>query len=305
MLDVPNKLDLRVHQLASRIFADCSTTTEKIDAVVNYFRTNYTYLLAMDIPDGRDKLTHFLLEESSGYCEYFASGAAILLRLAGVPTRYVTGFLVTEREAQSELWVARNMDAHAWVEAWDQERKQWTIVEATTGDDLAAASDAEMLVRRQGGTDTLLGQLMQALYEYGLFGVLGWLFKSYGLLAGLLLLTSLFVGAMWLALSRHYSSKNAKGRTLSRAMRKPVFVTLHKMLARMDRKVKSAGARRHLSETLHAFSGRLRARDSGAGLWTRISNWYLEYANLRYRRTVSSKRLQQLQQLARSLQDSL
>jgi len=305
MLDVPNKLDLRVHQLASRIFSDCSTTTEKIDAVVNYFRTNYTYVLGLDIPDGRDKLTYFLLEESSGYCEYFASGAAILLRLAGVPTRYVTGFLVTEREAESRLWVARNMDAHAWVEAWDQERNQWTIVEATTGDELAAASDAEMLGRMRGGADTLLGQLMQALYEYGLFGVLGWLFKSYGLLAGLVLLASLFGGAIWLTLSRHYSSKNAKGRTLSRAMRKPVFVTLHKMLARMDRKVKSAGARRHLSETLHAFSGRLQARDSGAGLWTRISDWYLEYANLRYRRTVSSKRLQKLQQLARRLQDSL
>jgi hypothetical protein len=94
--NIPNDLDPRIRELANRIFAGCTTTTEKINAVVSYFRTNYTYLLGLNIPPGRDKLTYFLLEESTGYCEYFASGAAILLRLADVPTRYVTGFLVTQ-----------------------------------------------------------------------------------------------------------------------------------------------------------------------------------------------------------------
>jgi hypothetical protein len=296
MLNIPSQLDRRVHQMASRIFAGCSTTTEKIDAVVNYFRTNYTYVLGLDIPPDRDKLTYFLLEESTGYCEYFASGAAILLRLAGVPVRYVTGFLVTEKDVRNELWVARNMDAHAWVEAWDKERNQWTIVEATVGGGLATASAAEQLGHMRGGTGTFLSQLLPALYQYGLFGVLGWLFKFYGLLAGLFLLTSLLGGALWLALSRGYNRKKSKGETQSRAVRNPGLVTLHKMLARMDRRVKAAGPRRELSETLHAFSQRLRARDSGDGLWTRMSDWYLEYANLRYRRTISSKRLQQLAQ---------
>ena len=312
MLNVPSQLDLRVHQLASEIFAGCKTTTEKIDSVVNHFRSKYTYLLAMDIPDGRDKLTHFLLEESSGYCEYFASGAAILLRLAGVPTRYVTGFLVTERDAESQLWVARNMDAHAWVEAWDKEHNEWTIVEATVGEDLGATSDAEMLERMHGGAGILLGQLLESLYQYGLFGVLGWLFscgvlayKSYGLLVGLLLLTGLPGGALWLVLSRYYKRRHSKSRALSGTARSPVFLTLHKMLARMDRKVKSAGQWRDVSETLHAFSQRLRTQDSGDGRWRRISNWYLEYANLRYRRTISSKGLEYLQQLARGLRDTL
>jgi hypothetical protein len=304
MLNIPNHLDPRIRQLADRIFAGCSTTTEKIDAVVNYFRTNYTYVLGLDIPPDRDKLTHFLLEESTGYCEYFASGAAILLRLAGVPTRYVTGFLVTAKDEQSDLWVARYMDAHAWAEAWDKERNQWTIVEATVGEDLVTAPAAQELERMGGGTGTL-GQLLQALYQYGLFGVLSWLFESYGLLAGLLLLTIILGGALWLALSRHYNRKKAKGPTQTRAVRNPGLATLHKMLTRMDRKVKTAGPQRHLSQTLHAFSQQLRMQDLGDGLWTRISDWYLEYANLRYRRTISSKRLQKLQQLAQGLQDSL
>ena len=303
MLNIPNHLDPRIRRLADRIFAGCSTTTEKIDAVVNYFRTNYTYVLGLDIPRDRDKLTHFLLEESTGYCEYFASGAAILLRLVGVPTRYVTGFLVTEKDEQSDLWVARYMDAHAWAEAWDKEQNLWTIVEATVGEDLVTAPAAQELEHMGGGTGTL-GQLLQALYQYGLFGVLSWLFESYGLLA-VLLLTIILGGALWLALSRHYNRKKSKGQTKSRAVRNPGLATLHKMLTRMDRKVKTAGPQRHLSQTLHAFSGQLRARDSGDGLWTRISDWYLEYANLRYRRMISSKRLQKLQQLAQGLQDSL
>ena len=197
------------------------------------------------------------------------------------------------------------MDAHAWAEAWDQERNQWTIVEATVGEDLASESTDEQLGSAGDGAGALLGQLLQALYRYGLIGAMGWLFKSFGLLAGLFLLTILLGGAVWFALSRHYKRKKSKGQTHSRALRNPGLATLHKMLARMDRKVKTAGLQRHLSETLHAFSGQLRARDSGDGLWTRISDWYLEYANLRYCRTISSKRLYKLQQLAQGLQDSL
>jgi hypothetical protein len=84
-------------------------------------------------------------------------------------------------------------------------------------------------------------------------------------------------------------------------MRNPGLIGLHKMLARMDRKLKAAGLRRDISETLDAFSGRLRKRDTGDGLWTKISDWYLEYAHLRYRRKISSGDLEQLQQRARGL----
>ncbi|MHC4144823.1 MAG: transglutaminase-like domain-containing protein, partial [Planctomycetota bacterium] len=167
MLDMPKRLESDIRQLANRIFAGRTTTTEKIDAVVRHFRTNYTYFLGVDAPFDRDKLAYFLLEESVGYCEYFASGAAILLRMAGVPTRYVTGFVVTEKHPDGELWVARNMDAHAWVEAWDKERNQWTIVEATSEQDLGMISAAEQLEKLRGGSGTFWGQLLQAIARPG------------------------------------------------------------------------------------------------------------------------------------------
>ncbi|MGD8786314.1 MAG: transglutaminase domain-containing protein [Phycisphaerales bacterium] len=301
MLNVPTQLDPRVRQLANRIFAECNTTSKKIAAVTDYFKKNYTYSLGLSIPPGKDKLTHFLLEESTGYCEYFASGAAILLRMANVPTRYVTGFLVTEKDSQDEIWVARNMDAHAWVEAWDQERNQWTIVEATVGEDLTATATTEQSTDMEDIAGALLRQLRQAFYQYGFFGVLSWSYQTFGFVVGVLLPTSLLGCILFLILYRYNNRKKYKGQKQSRVTN-PAFISLHKMLNRMDRRVKAAGQRRHLNETIHAFSQRLRARDSGEGLWARISNWYLEYANIRYCKKITSK---QLHKLAQELRDSL
>jgi hypothetical protein len=298
MLGVPRDIDQRVVELAAKIFAGCNSPAEKIEAVTKHFNAKYTYALGLDAPSDRDKLTYFLLEASTGYCEYFASGAAILLRLGGVPTRYVTGFLVTVHDAQNDVWTARNMDAHAWAEAWDQERNRWTIVEATVGQDPAGTEVAQDLQRESGGARFLLSRLVQALYEYGLVGVLSWMFQSYGLVAGISVSLPLFAAALALALLRRRSSAISQGKTRSAAAKSPAMMNLHRILARMDRKVAAAGAKRQLNETLHTFSQRLRARDSGDGLWRKISDWYLEYAGLRYRRVISSKCIHELQQRA-------
>ena len=305
MLDVPRDLDPRIGRLADNIFAGCNTTSEKIEAVIRHFRTNYTYLLGLDAPSDSDKLTYFLLEASSGYCEYFASGAAILLRLADVPTRYITGFLVTHKGPQDDTWIARNMDAHAWVEAWDEERDQWTIVEATVGQGTVTMSIDDQAAGADGATGALFGQLMQALYEYGLFGVLGWLLRFYGFSAGLILMTICLGTALLVKLFRRRTKNKSRGRTQSIVLINPSLIGLHKMLARMDRRLKAAGLRRGLGETLHTFSVRLRQREAGDGLWTKISDWYLEYAHLRYRGNISSVDLEQLQQCARGLHDFL
>ncbi|MBI2762871.1 MAG: transglutaminase domain-containing protein [Chloroflexi bacterium] len=51
----------------------------------------------------------------AGYCQYYASTMAMLLRQAGVPTRFVQGFLKGERNADGTE-IVRNSSAHAWVE---------------------------------------------------------------------------------------------------------------------------------------------------------------------------------------------
>jgi hypothetical protein len=322
MVGIPNQLDPRIRQSANRIFRGCTTTAEKIDAVTRYFHTNYTYALGLEVPADRDALNYFLLEASSGYCEYFASGAAVLLRFANVPTRYVTGFLVTEKGDDGRSWVARNMDAHAWAEAWDAQQGQWTIVEATTQEGLGDASLADQLVRGTGSGAPFLRQLMESLYEYGLFGVIGLAWRGPLALASAALVALLavaVVGRAWGGARARRRGRDAHG-TQSR----DGLATLHKVLAAVDRKVKAQGWRRGPGETLHAFAGRIGgqalsvvgSRTSVVGTMPPVSSglpitdyrrpawiadWYLEYADLRYGTQIDPGRIERLQQLAKKL----
>ena len=102
-----------------------------------------------------------------------------------------------------------------------------------------------------------------------------------------------------------YSRRSKSGVRRSRTVHDPALATLHKMLARMDRKLGAAGARRRLTETLHAFAQRLRTHDSGDQMWLQVSDWYLDYAELRYCRRVGTERIEHLQQRAERLRKSL
>jgi len=53
----------------------------------------------------------------AGYCQYYASTMAILLREAGVPTRLVQGFLPGDRD-EDGTEVVRFSAAHAWVQVY-------------------------------------------------------------------------------------------------------------------------------------------------------------------------------------------
>ncbi len=292
----------RLTDLAGRVFAGAQTTNEKIEAVVDYFRTNYTYSLSMEVPVDREPLLYFLFEASSGYCEYFASATAIMLRLVGVPTRYVTGFLVTEKDPETGFWHARNMDAHAWVEAWDAQRGQWVTVESTVQESRSGTGAMDQLGRLSGGVSVAFSRFVQAVYNYGLLGVAQWLFTSHGVVtASVLLATVLGVIAWWVLFRRRRAGALKSGQSPP----DPSLIALHKMLARMDRRLGSLGQRRQLSETLHTFARRLRAREAGDGLWLGVSDWYREYAELRYRREVSAEHLDQLHRRGEGLRRAL
>jgi len=129
-IEIPKNLHPDVISLSGEVFKGCNDTISKISAVEQYFNTEYKYKLGIQVPENTDPLTYFLMEKPPAHCEYFATGAAVLLRLAGVPCRYVTGFVLAEWNPLGEYWIARNRDANAWVEVYD-DKKGWLIVEAT------------------------------------------------------------------------------------------------------------------------------------------------------------------------------
>jgi len=77
-----------------------------------------------------DFVRWFLEEQDEGYCVHFASAATVLLRAAGIPARYVTGYLAVKN---ADSLTVRQADAHAWAEYWVN-GIGWMVLEATPGD---------------------------------------------------------------------------------------------------------------------------------------------------------------------------
>ena len=96
-------------------------------------REDLSYRRALrDSPE--EPILHFLEESRAGHCELFASAAVLLLRQNGIPARYVTGFLCIERHPGGAYFVSRLGHAHAWVEAFDRQQKQWLMLDPTPPD---------------------------------------------------------------------------------------------------------------------------------------------------------------------------
>lgn len=129
----------RLRELAASFAKGAASDTEKVRRVMGYFRAEgFRALLSPVEEDERSRrlvrsrlepLEEFLFVRKEGHCEWFATAAAVLLRLAGVPTRLVAGFRISRAPVGGVLTV-RSGDAHAWVEAWTAEGG-WRPVDPT------------------------------------------------------------------------------------------------------------------------------------------------------------------------------
>ena len=114
---LPSDLPDRDIRLAKRITAGASTTYDRVMAVQRWLQRNTRYNL--DIPrdpPGVSAVDEFLFVRRQGFCEHIASAMAVLLRAAGVPARFVTGYGPGERNPLTGYFEVREADAHAWIE---------------------------------------------------------------------------------------------------------------------------------------------------------------------------------------------
>ena len=93
------------------------------------------------VPIGGDFIEFFMFTQKKGYCVHYATAATMMFRAAGIPARYVEGYVLRDKDyANAE----KNSDgtykvtltdaqAHAWVEVWDDELGNWTVYDATPG----------------------------------------------------------------------------------------------------------------------------------------------------------------------------
>lgn len=285
-LRLPDDVDPRIRQLAEDVLAGSTTSREKMIAVANYFRTNYEYRLYRlytTVPKGIDLITYFLTEKPPGHCEYFATGAAILLRLGGVPCRYVSGFVVDEKNGPGGYWVGRNRDAHAWVEAYDSETRTWRIVEATPSSGVPSGANRHAAGRFSQWWDAakaflaglrtafLTGEL-KAWFLANWAAERHWIVREF---VWILAFAGLAVAAGVMLVGGRRKRRGAVNAEDAAA------ASARLLLERVDRLVARHGLRRQPSETLHRFAERILA-EAGAGDLRVAADWYRQYANLRY-----------------------
>ncbi len=108
----------QVIDLAARLASGAKTPFEVVERVQHYLVDSGVFHYTTDVSDaGMAPLVDFLTRTHSGYCQHFAGAAALLLRLAGVPTRVVAGFATGESDGAGHYRV-RDLDAHAWIEVY-------------------------------------------------------------------------------------------------------------------------------------------------------------------------------------------
>jgi transglutaminase-like putative cysteine protease len=92
-------------------------------ALQNYFTHGHGFvydLRATQARPGQDQLVAFL-QGKHGFCEQYATAMAVMLRVAGIPSRVAVGFTAGEGQTSkdgSTIYEVTTQEAHAWPEAW-------------------------------------------------------------------------------------------------------------------------------------------------------------------------------------------
>lgn len=120
-LQLPENLPQRVQDLSASLVASSENNYDKAKAIEQYLASNFPYNLDVrSTPRNRDFVDYFLFDQKEGYCSYYASAMTILARCAGLPARYVEGYMLPPDPVKDKnnTFVVTNMQAHAWVEIY-------------------------------------------------------------------------------------------------------------------------------------------------------------------------------------------
>jgi transglutaminase-like putative cysteine protease len=100
-----------------------------------------------------------VLEAGRGVCQDFVHVGLAILRAAGIPGRYSSGYLYPTKDADGEIGVTHAGESHAWLEAWAGD---WYPIDPTSGSPVA---ERHVLVAR--GRDYSDVTPLKGIYQGG------------------------------------------------------------------------------------------------------------------------------------------
>ncbi len=180
-VELPARVDHRIAGLGREWVAAEVSDLARAERIQEHLHRDFVYSLDAGNSPVRDPLANFLFVTKRGYCEYFASAMAVVLRTQGIPARVVTGFQSGYYNDVSGSWVMRASDAHAWVEAWIEGRGWVTFDPTPPGAARADGGWLESKLRRMGmyldAADTAWQQWVLA-YNPGQQAALAFAFRN-------------------------------------------------------------------------------------------------------------------------------
>ncbi len=137
---LPKNFSPPVKALAQAIVANAGgTRIGSLQALQQFFRTQFKYSTDVPPPSKQDDLERFVLTDRAGYCEQFAGSFAAMARSLGIPARVAVGFSPGRLGTDGRFTVT-GKNSHAWPEAYI-DGVGWLPFEPTPGRGIPGAED--------------------------------------------------------------------------------------------------------------------------------------------------------------------
>ncbi len=133
LLDYPANQNLQTQQMMQNWQQQAQNPIEIINRALTWFNQEEFYYSYSPPPLSGDVIDQFIYESKRGFCEHYASSFTIMMRMAGIPARVVTGYQGGINNG--EYLLVKQSDAHAWSEVYIEQENQmgyWLRVDPTS-----------------------------------------------------------------------------------------------------------------------------------------------------------------------------
>ena len=145
-LQLPDDLPQRVRDLAQEMTAGYDNAYDRAAAIEAFLREYEYNEQIREPPVGVDRVDYFLFEMREGYCNYYASAMAVMVRSLGIPARLAAGYARGDWDQDAQAFRVRQHHSHAWVEVY-LPRFGWIEFEPTANESIIVrprpASDSQ------------------------------------------------------------------------------------------------------------------------------------------------------------------
>ena len=136
-----------------------------IAALMREFGSDFTYDTTISLPE-TNALDSFFFDAKMGFCSYFATSLATLLRAGGLQAHVVTGYLGGTWNSFGNYWLVKQSDAHAWVEV-RKDDGSWQRLDPTLETSQSLTNQGSGFAT--SGADTLTVPVLRSSPKQGLW----------------------------------------------------------------------------------------------------------------------------------------